>query len=272
MITDQEHIRVDVDADAAVAIVTLARPAKRNALTEEMMSHLAHTFDTLSARTDVEVVVLRGAGPAFCGGADRTAYPGGLSEGSWDGNRRRSLQVGERLVRAIQECSAVTIARLHGHVVGGGMVMALACDVRIASDDAALSLPETAIGLPLAWSATPLVVDEVGPLIARELLLFGRVYGAAEAQRLGMINAAVSEAEVDEVVAQYIERATSRDRAAVLATKVQFNALKRSRATGDITAFDSLLLHYSTQLETVRVAFGEEPLGHTARVQGKESE
>lgn len=260
MSEQQQLIRVDVDAERGVANVTLNRPEKRNALTADMMETIANVYDELGARADIKVVIIAGAGVAFCGGADRTAYPGGLSVGPFDGDRHRALKVGERLVQAIQGCSAVTIARLHGHVVGGGMVIALACDVRIAADTAALSLPETAIGLPLAWSATPLVVDEVGPLLARELILLGRVFAADEALDAGMLNRVVPEAALDATVAGYVHTALQRDLAAIVTSKVQFAALRRGRAVGDITAFDSLLLHYSTQLDAVRNAFGAEPL------------
>lgn len=264
MSDDTDLIVVEADEQRGVATITLNRPRKRNALTAAMMETLAETYEDLGARATIRVVIIRGAGLAFCGGADRIAYPGDLSSGPFDGARRHALKVGERLVQAIQGCSAVTIARLHGHVVGGGMVIALACDIRIAADSAALSLPETAIGLPLAWSATPLVVDEVGVLRARELILLGKVFAAGEAMQAGMLNTVVPDDDLDSTVDDYVQIALQRDLAAIVTSKVQFAALRKGSASGDITAFDSLLLHYSTQLDAVRHAFGAESLTNSA--------
>lgn len=263
----QNLILVDIDETLGSATITLNRPEKRNALTAAMMEEIANIYNDLGSRPNIKTVVICGAGTAFCGGADRKAYPGELSSGPLDSDRRNALRVGERLVAAIQGCSAVTIAKLHGAVVGGGMVIALASDLRVASDSAALSLPETAIGLPLAWSATPLVIDEVGPMLARELILLGRVFTAAEAKDAGMINASVAENALDSTVKKYIETVNQRDTAAVITSKMQFSALSKGRAMGDITMFDSLLLHYSTQLDAVRHAFGAESLTNSPAVQ-----
>lgn len=263
----QDLILVEVDEALGSATITLNRPEKRNALTAAMMDEIANVYNDLGSRPNIKVVVICGAGAAFCGGADRKAYPGDLSAGPLDSDRRHALRIGERLVEAIQGCSAVTIAKLHGAVVGGGMVIALASDIRVASESAALSLPETAIGLPLAWSATPLVIDEVGSLLARELILLGRVFTAQEAKNAGMINAVVAENALDATVQDYIETVIKRDTAAVITSKMQFAALRKGRAMGDITMFDSLLLHYSTQLDTVRHAFGAESLTQPAAEQ-----
>ena len=117
------------------------------------------------------------------------------------------------------------VAALHGHVVGGGLVLAAACDLRIATDDVSFSIPEVDLGIPLAWGGIPRLVREIGPALTKELVMTCRPFGAQEALAAGFLNRIVPAADLDSAVDGLAEEVASRPRAAVLATKRHVNAV-----------------------------------------------
>ena len=98
---------------------------------------------------------------------------------------------------AIEAMEAVTVARIHGHCVGGGVVLAAACDLRVAAAGTRFSIPEVDLGIPLAWGGIPRLVREVGPAVTKELVMTCRPFSAEEAQRLGLVNRVVAHDELD---------------------------------------------------------------------------
>ena len=170
---------LELERDGPLLTVWLARPARRNALNGAALGEIEALFTQLQTDFATRVVVLGGRGPSFCAGADRDDPPGSermrRSEGASERERRYTAQLGRRACAAIEALEAVTIARLHGHVLGGGLALALACDFRLAAENARLGLPEVDLGVPLTWGATPRLIHEIGAARARELLLLGDV-------------------------------------------------------------------------------------------------
>jgi enoyl-CoA hydratase/carnithine racemase len=156
-----EQRPVQVSFDGAVARLTLSRPDRLNALNDEVRRAIAATLSELEERPDIRVLVLRGAGRSFSAGADlrSTSYP--PVEGDWS-TRRHRTGTWQRLLDQLDRIPQVTVAGLHGHVIGGAALLAVACDVRIAADDVRLRIPELAIGIPLTWAGIPLLIREIG--------------------------------------------------------------------------------------------------------------
>jgi enoyl-CoA hydratase/carnithine racemase len=190
-----------VERAEAVWRVTLNRPEKLNALDEATRSALADVIGELAASPDVRVLVLRGAGRAFCAGADvaqRLPAPP-----TWAA-RRHAAGAWQRLLDALEALPQVTVAALHGHVIGGGALLAVACDLRVAAGDVAVSIPEVALGIPLTWGGVPRLAREVGLPMARDLVLTGRRLDAAEAVACGFAQRVVPASQLGEAVDELV--------------------------------------------------------------------
>lgn len=169
-----------------VAHLTLSRPEKLNALNDAIRVALADALADLEDRPDVRAVVLSGAGRAFSAGADLTtsAYP--RVEGDW-ATRRHRTGTWQRVLDQLERLPQVTVARLHGHVIGGAALLVAACDIRIAADDTVLRIPELAIGIPLTWAGIPRLVREVGLPLARDWVMTCRPVPADELLRCAFV-------------------------------------------------------------------------------------
>lgn len=199
-----------LEVEDGVARLMMTRPEVLNALSIELLEGLVTAATALAARDDVRVVVLGGRGRAFSAGADLAAFGPLLEEGA---AAREAADVGRRAADALEAIGAVTIARLQGRVVGGGVVLAAACDLRVAADDAVFSIPEVDLGIPLAWGGIPRLVREVGPTVTKDLVLSCRSFDAFEARAVGMVSRVVPAEELD---------ATVEDLAVSLAAKARF--------------------------------------------------
>jgi enoyl-CoA hydratase/carnithine racemase len=245
-----------VEHDGPVTRVWLDRPQKLNALNPAALEEIVAVFDGLQRRFETQVVVLGGRGRAFCAGADRTDPPARLARGSGAGPRERrwTSQLGRRALEAIERCEAITIARLHGHVVGGGVVLAMACDFRVAATSALLHVPEVDLGIPLTWGAVPRLIRELGMARAKEVVLLCDRIDAARAERLGLVNVVVADGALDPTVDDWARRLAGKPSWAVHMTKTQFQAYGRTVPLGDVTASDGDLLAAATSEDPTRFA------------------
>lgn len=192
---------LEVVREGAVATVTLARPERRNALDPSLLEALAETFDGLSRDGDVRVVVLRGAGPAFCAGADL-----GWMAASRELSREENVADAERMAaafEAVDACPKPVVARVHGAAFGGGAGLVACADVAIAADGATFAFSEVRLGLVPA-TISPYVLRAIGPGATRALFTTGRRFGAAEALRLGLVFEVVPEDALDAAVADVV--------------------------------------------------------------------
>jgi enoyl-CoA hydratase/carnithine racemase len=168
-----------------VATITFNRPGKRNAVTQAMWHRFAALVTQAEADPDVGLVLVTGAGDCFVSGADLDEYA------SIHVSREASiayLDTTSRAFSALADCAKPTVARITGPCMGGGCMIALACDLRFASDTARFCLPPSRLGLIFPLANTKRIVDILGPAAAKDLLFSARVVEADEALRIGLVN------------------------------------------------------------------------------------
>src|SRR5499427_5324017 len=231
--------------DGTIATVTLNRPDKRNAVSLALVSEMLAALDEI-ANSRAQVVILTGAGKAFCAGLDLDELKSLLGK-THDENVKDSARMGE-LFRRIYEFPLPTIAAVNGAAIAGGMGIATMCDFTLAVAEAKFGYTEVRIGFVPALVSS-ILVWQVGHKIARDLLLTGRLFDAAEAHRYGLANEVVPAerliARAQEIAAQLGENSPSSVRATKklinsfiaksldeqLASAIEENA--RTRATAD---------------------------------------
>ena len=199
-----------IEPRGAVAIVTLQRPEKRNALSIDLRIELADAFTHLAGDDSVACVLLTGAGAAFCSGMD-TAQFGGDPE-----HRRRLVETSTGAFRAVGRCPKPVLAAVNGPALAGGFALALLCDLRVASETATFGYSEVALGIPASYAAARAALP---PAVARELCLTGRVVGADEAAQLGVVSEVCAPGALMEVALERAEAIARLPRDAVHETK-----------------------------------------------------
>lgn len=207
--------------DGPVAELVLARPQRLNALSRQLLRELVVACRWLDEQPEVKVVVVRGEGRAFSAGFDledfTTAESGATPRDTGD--------LGRLAAEALTDVRPLTIAAIRGHCVGGGLVLAAACDLRIAADDVRFSIPEVDLGIPLAWGGIPRLTRELGPAVTKELVLTCRPFGADEALALRFVNQVVPSASLDAAVAELAASLAAKPGYALRTTKQQVNAV-----------------------------------------------
>jgi enoyl-CoA hydratase/carnithine racemase len=197
-----DAVRVSIDEEQAVGRITLARPEKLNALSIAVLEDLARAATWFDERPEVKVVVVAGEGSSFSAGFD-LADPSWRAEGA---DPAANTQAGRAMAAAVGSMGALTIASVRGHCIGGGVVLAAACDLRVVSDAARFKIPEVDLGVPLYWTGIPRLVRELGPALTKELVLTGRPFDAEEARAIRFANRVVPDADLeaatDELAAQ----------------------------------------------------------------------
>ncbi|MGH8129852.1 MAG: enoyl-CoA hydratase/isomerase family protein [Steroidobacteraceae bacterium] len=202
-----------------LAVLTLNRPEKLNAVNREMIEVLGRALDEAEANDAVRAIVLAGAGRAFSAGFDLDM---GVGDGPPDPAAvRRALQNDFRIIMRFWDCPKPTIAAVHGYCLGSAMELALACDLTIASDDCCFGEPEVKFGSGIVAMLLPWLI---GPKHAKYLLLSGddRV-SAAEAQALGLVNRVVPAARLMDEALELAGRIAANDAFAVRMTKQAIN-------------------------------------------------
>lgn len=205
---------LNVVAEGSVGAMTLNRPDKLNALSVDLMHEIVAASAELSA-SPVRTVVVSGTGRAFSAGFDLTS----LATLETSGSGVEAARLGQAMADAVADMRPVTVAALHGHVVGGGVVLAAACDLRLAAADTVFSIPEVDLGIPLAWGGIPRLVREFGPALTRELVMTCRPFSAEEAASRGFLNGVVPTGEHLAAAAALAEAVAARPALPVATTK-----------------------------------------------------
>jgi len=190
---------VEIEREGALARVWFNRPEVHNALSAELGAALVGALHGLAREEGVRALVLGGRGPSFCAGADI----GGMRS-SAGASYEDNLAEAQRLAgmfAALAEFPRPVVARIHGGVYGGGVGFACACDIAVAAGTATFGLTEVRLGI-LPAVISPYVIRRLGDRHARELMLTGERFGAAEALRVGLVHHVVPEAELDAKVAE----------------------------------------------------------------------
>ena len=250
---------LEIEREPPVLRVWLNRPERLNALNTAALEEIADLFTGLQRDFETRAVVLGGRGRSFCSGADRKAPPAsehmGAASGVSERERRYASQLGLRATRAIQECETPTVCRIQGHAIGGGFVLAIACDFRIASTDAVFHVPEVDLGVPLGWGATPRLIQEVGAARAREIIVLCDRVDAALAERWGVVHRCVPDAELDKTVDEWAARLAQKPELAMNMVKTQFRAYAQASVLGDVSEADGDLLGAALRSDDARSRF-----------------
>jgi len=187
--------------EKGIATITMNRPEARNALTREMMLALCEALPRLAADSTVRLVVLTGAGNAFCSGGDVKSFAknaaGAPAAVSFD-QKVSDLRARMEVSRWLHEMPKPTLAVIPGPAAGAGLSLALACDLRIAADDAKLTTAFSKIGLSGDFGGSYFLNHLVGAAKAREMYFTGQVLRGDEAQRIGLVNRALPAAQLAE--------------------------------------------------------------------------
>ena len=211
-----------------ICTVTLDRPARRNALTPDALEALRDAVET----TDASVVYLHGAGEAFCAGADLDVVAD-LDDESVEA----FVRAGQRAATALAETDVVTVAGIDGPARGGGVELALGCDLRVATPAATFAESGVSLGLFGAWGGTARLPRIVGLGEAMDLALTGRVIDADAALRMGLVSRVVEEPrEIAETIAAHDPRALQ-----TIKTRLRDTASRADQEDREAVAFASLL-------------------------------
>ena len=207
--------------------IVLQRPEKRNALDRQTLEELGRAAAQFDAADHVGVVVLSGQGPGFSAGVDlvQAADIRALGEAAF----REFVALGRETARAIADMRAVTVASIHGSCVGGGMVLAAACDFRVAADDAVFSLPEVQLGFPVMWGGVSLLLDHMAAAVVKDLLMTCRRFDAHEANRMGFVSRVSPANDLETHTASLTADLAAKPQPALLATKRMVRAAQDDR-------------------------------------------
>lgn len=211
---------VCVAADGPIATLTLNRPDQRNALSVRMLGEIRAAARWFDDQQTVRAVIVSGAGKAFCAGADLAEFVG-----DGDATLRWHADAGRLMAEAVEQMRAVTVAAIHGWCVGGGLVLAAACDLRVAGEASSFSIPEVKLGIPLAWGGIPRLLREMGPAVVKELVMTARPFSATEARAIGFLNRVVADDAVLREARTLAEVIASKPRRAIEVTKRHVDAV-----------------------------------------------
>ncbi|MFJ1967403.1 enoyl-CoA hydratase/isomerase family protein [Streptomyces sp. NPDC087903] len=234
---------VAVEQDGPVLRVRLNPSGKDDTLGVAVLDDLIALLDDLHERPDVRILHLSSLGEDFCLGADRGEYQEALAADPTGATLRRIADKAHRLCQALEITHAVTIAQLHGRVIGAGLALASFCDLRAGADTCRFRMPEVGLGLPPAWGgAMGRLVSEAGAARIRELMLTCDTFDAPTAHRLGLLHKVVPPDQLDQAVNAWTRPLVRRAPEALILTKRMLAGYARADRTADITLLDSHLL------------------------------
>lgn len=213
--------------DRGVATLTMNRPEARNAMSGEMMDAMQRALPRLAADASVRVVVLTGAGGAFCAGGDVKGFAAGAAGGGGEFNmeqRVQGLRSGMELSRWLHEMPKPTLAVIPGPAAGAGLSLALACDLRIAVDTAKFTTAFSKIGLSGDYGGSYFLPYLVGAAKARELYFTADIVSAQEALSIGLVNKVIPAVSFEAEAAAYAQRLANLPTVALGYMKKNLNA------------------------------------------------
>ena len=222
-----------------IGSIIINNPEKRNAISLEMSLAAADAIEDFAADPNVRVIVLSGAGDkAFAAGADISRF---------EKDRATPEQVAEYTAKSarfrlgLRTVGKPTIAKIRGYCIGGGMGVALNCDLRICAEDAQFGIPAARLGIGYAAEALRQLVHLVGPSTAKEVLYTARRYNAQEALRLGIVNQVVPIAELDDYVAKYAAGIVANAPLSLIAAKRVVDEIVKDREVRDSSLCDQVV-------------------------------
>jgi enoyl-CoA hydratase len=259
MVSSATDSLVLVERDGDVVTLTFNNPARRNAMSREMGEAFSDQISQLAADESIRAVIVTGAGRAFSAGGDMAMLDDLAAQGERDPNLaqrpiRDTMRSFYGLFLSVRDLPCPTIAAINGHAIGAGFCVALACDMRFASNQAKLGLNFAMLGIHPGMAATWIVPRLVGPALAAELLYTGRIFGATEAAAMGLVNRAIEPdallgvaqsvageiAAAAPIVNRGIKRALARSMDSNLEGQLEFEAREQSLNFGSHDAREGL--------------------------------
>jgi enoyl-CoA hydratase/carnithine racemase len=211
-----------VTRDGAVAVLTIDRPDKRNAMTADMWAALPALLGTLAGDAAVRVLVVTGAGPSFCAGADISDLLGGTDPEDPMADVRRHNLAAQAALRTFPK---PTVAMIRGHCIGGGVEIATSCDLRFTDPTGIFGVTPAKVGIVYTPASTQALIDLVGPATTKYLLLSGELIDAEAALRTGLVDRLVASAQLEAEVLRFAEVLASRSALTQRSTKEVVAAL-----------------------------------------------
>lgn len=237
---------LELDVAGPVAWLRLNRPQALNALDTALTAALEQALERVAGLDDVAVVVIAGRGRAFCAGNDIREMRG-LAPEAAEALARRQATLMDRFARLPQ----VTLAAVDGYALGGGLILAVAQDLRMASDRARFGLPEVTLGFNPAYGLARLL-DVVGGGHGRDLLLTGRSVHASEALRMGLVNRVVAPPTLEASAQAWAEEIARAPRAGLSAAKAIVRGLRAAAGGGEPEAYGAALRTSSAARERIQ--------------------
>ena len=221
--------------DGRVGYVIFNNPERHNAVSLDMWAETSRILEDYARDDEVRVVVLTGAGgKAFVSGADISKFES--ERASLDATRHYNATV-EKAYSGIQEFAKPTIAMIRGYCIGGGLGLAVCCDLRICSDNSRFAVPAAKLGLGYSYAGLRRLIDLVGPAFAREIFFTARQFGTEEARVMGLVNRVVPPAELEAHVERIASTISNNAPLTIKAAKLAINAAADdpdNRRFGDI--------------------------------------
>ena len=243
--------------------ITLGRPEKLNAIDFVMHEELQRACHALRYDADARVVIITGADRAFSSGND--LRPKRQARAKSELEARLRLGAGNRTCEAIESLDQVTIASVNGLGVGGAVVIAASCDLRLAAESAWFSIPEVDLALPLTWNALPRLMRELGPARTKELVMTCDRFTSRQALEWGFVNHVYPDAMLARETRALAKKLLDKDPMSLAATKSATAALARAMVPLDATQADREMLYLSDLLSRRR---GRRSTENTADTEG----
>lgn len=222
---------VSLQREGSTGLVTLANPARLNAMTRAMWRELKEVFSTANADGSLRCLVVRGEGGAFCAGGDISEYP----SFRFDESSLRAFHEDEvwAALQAMLDCPFPLVAQIEGACMGAGLEIASCCDIRLAGASSTFGAPIAKLGFPMAPREAALVRGAIGDVLARDMLLAAGVHGAQRVYDAGFLLQVLPDAEVVTAAAAHAARIAALAPLAARANKHTFSMLNRAVAPVD---------------------------------------
>jgi enoyl-CoA hydratase/carnithine racemase len=236
-----ETLTVDRDDElGGLVTITLNRPDKLNAINMEMHDDLQRACHELKYDGTARVVIITGAGRAFSAGADLRSAAADPPKSELEARLR--VGAGNRTAEAIESLDQVTIAAVNGLAIGGAVVLAICCDLRIAAESAWFSIPEVDLNLPMTWNSLPRLMRELGPARTKELVMTCDRFSSDDALRWGFVNHVYPDAQVMNEARGLAQKLLAKDPMSLAIVKTAANAAAAQMVPLEATQSDREML------------------------------